>query len=236
MPPLSLVPMVLVHGGGGVGGLWQNQLLAFPRALAPDLPGHPEGPGLSTIPDMAGWVRRFIDDRGLAPCVLGGHSMGSAVALQVALDSPEHLRGVILMGAGARLRVRQEFFDLIRTDYEAAVEELLRWWFAPEASPRVVERARRALRVVPPTVVHDDFWAANRFDVMDRVQEVSVPTLILCGEEDRMTPLKYSEYLREHIPGARLVVIPGAGHMVMLEQPRAVSEAIAEFLRPFETP
>ena len=115
------------------------------------------------------------------------------------------------------------------------MEELLRWWFAPEAAPRVVERARRALRAVPPTVVHDDFWAANRFDLMDRVHEVALPTLILCGEEDRMTPLKYSEYLRDRIPGARLVVIPRAGHMVMLEQPRAVNEAIAEFLRPFET-
>jgi len=131
MPPLPLVPLVLVHGAGGVGRLWQNQLLAFPRALAPDLPGHPEGPGLSTIPDMAGWVRRFMEERGLNACVLGGHSMGSAVALQVALDAPGRLRGLILMGAGARLRVRQEVFDLIRADYEAAVEELLRWWFAP---------------------------------------------------------------------------------------------------------
>jgi pimeloyl-ACP methyl ester carboxylesterase len=70
---------------------------------------------------------------------------------------------------------------------------------------------------------------------MDHVHEIALPTLILCGEEDRMTPLKYSEYLRDRIPGARLVVIPRAGHMVMLEQPRAVNEAIAEFLRPFET-
>ena len=235
MPPLPLVPLVLIHGGGGVGLLWQNQLLAFPRAVAPDLPGHPDGPGLSTVADMAGWVRRFMDDRGLVPCVLGGHSLGSAVALQAALDAPDRLRALILVGAGARLRVRQEVFDQIRADYAAAVEELLRWWFAPEAAPRVVDRARRALRAVPPTVVHDDFWAANRFDVMDRVHEVVLPTLILCGEEDRMTPLKYSEYLRDRIPGARLVVIPRAGHMVMLEQPRAVNEAIAEFLRPFET-
>jgi len=229
--PAPLVPMVLVHGAGGVGQLWQNQLLAFPRALAPDLPGRPGGPGLSSIPDMAGWLLRFIDDRVHARCVLGGHSLGAAVALQAALDAPARLQGLILMGAGARLRVRAEFFELIRTSYGDAVEELLRWWFAPRAAPRIVDRARQALRSLAPTVVHDDFWAADRFDVMARLGEITLPTLIICGEEDRMTPVKYARYLHEQIAGSRLVIVPDAGHMVILEQPRTVNEAIAEFLR-----
>lgn len=236
MPTPPLVPLVLVHGGGGIGQLWQHQLLAFPRAVAPDLPGHPEGPGLSTVPDMAGWIVRLIEARGLAPVVLGGHSLGGAVALQAALLAPQRLRGLILIGAGARLRVRPEVFELLRTDYDRAADELLRWWFSPQAAPRVVDRARTALRALPPMVVHDDFWATDRFDCMDRVHEIALPTLILCGEEDRMTPVKYSEYLHQRIPGAHLVVIPGAGHMVMLEQPHAVNEAIADFLRQFDTP
>lgn len=236
MPAPSLVPLVLLHGGGGVGQLWQNQILAFPNALAPDLPGHPEGPGLSTVPDMTGWVLRWIEAHDPAPCVLGGHSLGGAVVLQAALQFPQRLRGLILIGAGARLRVRPEFFELLRTDFDRAVDELLAWWFAPQAAPRVVARARAALRAVAPTVVHDDFWAADRFDVMDRVHEIALPTLIVCGEEDRMTPVKYSEYLHQRILRSQLVVIPGAGHMVMLEQPRAVNGAIAEFLRRFEPP
>lgn len=230
------MPLVLVHGGGGVGQLWQHQLLAFPRAVAPDLPGHPAGPGLSTVPDMARWIVRWIDEHGPSPCVLGGHSLGGAVALQAALLAPQRLRGLILIGTGVRLRVRPEFFELLRTDYDRAVDELLGWWFTPQAAPRVVDRARAALRAVPPTVVHDDFWAADRFDVMDRAHEIVLPTLIVCGQEDRMTPVKYSEYLHRRIPASQLVVIPGAGHMVMLEQPRAVNEAITDFLAQFDPP
>lgn len=222
--------MVLIHGGGGTGQLWQNQLLAFPRATAPDLPGHPRGPGLSTVADMAGWILRFIDERGVGPCVIGGHSLGGAVALHAGLEAPERFRGLILVGTGARLRVRPELFDQLRGDFDVAIEQLLRRWFSPEASARAVDRARHALRAISPTVVHDDFWAADRFDVMGRLREIRLPTLIVCGAEDRMTPVTYAEYLREHIEGSRLVVIPHAGHMVMLEQPHLCNEAMAEFL------
>jgi len=234
MPAAPSRPLVLIHGAGGRGQLWQHQLLAFPQAVAPDLPGHPGGPGLSTVRDMAAWVRGLLAERGAEPCILGGHSLGGAVALQVALDAPERLRALVLIGTGARLRVRPEFFALLRGDYAEAVEELLRWWFSPYASPRVVERARQGLRALPPTVVHDDLWAADRFDAMDRLPELRLPTLIVCGEEDRLTPVKYSEYLHQHIAGSRLVTIPRAGHMVMLEQPRATNEAIAEFIRPLD--
>jgi pimeloyl-ACP methyl ester carboxylesterase len=234
VPP---IPLVLIHGAGAVGQIWQHQLLAFPRAVAPDLPGHPGGAALSTVPDLARWLLAFLDEQpqgggpGIpAGWVLGGYSMGGAVALEAALEAAPRFRGLILIGTGARLRVRQEFFDLLAADYEAAVEELLRWWFTPEASPRVVDRARTALRAVSPAVVHDDFWAAHRFDAMDRVGRIALPTLIICGEEDRMAPVKYSEYLHAQIAGSQLVVIPRAGHLVVLEQPHAVNGAIAAFL------
>jgi pimeloyl-ACP methyl ester carboxylesterase len=94
-----------------------------------------------------------------------------------------------------------------------------------------VDRARAALRMVSPAVVHDDFWAAHQFDAMGRVGGIRIPTLIICGEEDRLTPVKYSEYLHEQIPGSHLVVIPHAAHLVVLEAPRATNEAIAAFLR-----
>ena len=230
MEPAPPIPLVLIHGAGAVGQIWQNQLLAFPRAVAPDLPGHPAGTGFSTVPDMAAWVLGFIQQEGLERSVLGGYSVGGAVALEAALSAPDRFRGLLLIATGARLRVRREFFDLLAGDYDAAVEELLRWWFSPGASPRAVERARMALRVVSPAVVHDDFWAADQFDALDRLGGMTLPTLVLCGEEDRLTPVKYSEYLHEQIAGSQLIVIPDAGHMVVLEQPRATNEAIASFL------
>jgi len=65
--------------------------------------------------------------------------------------------------------------------------------------------------------------------VMGRLGEIAVPTLVLCGADDRLTPVKYSEHLRDRIRNARLVTFPGAGHMVMLEQPEAVAGALAQF-------
>lgn len=229
--PVPPIPLVLIHGAGAVGQIWQHQLLAFPRAVAPDLPGHPAGPGLSAVPDMAAWVLDFLAQQGLERCVLGGYSVGGAVVLEAALSAPDRFRGLVLIATGARLRVRQEFFDLLASDHDAAVEEMLRWWFSPGASPRVVERARMALRMISPAVVHDDLWAADQFDAMDRVGGITLPTLVLCGREDRLTPVKYSEYLHGQIAGSQLVIIPNAGHMVVLEQPRATAEAIAVFLR-----
>lgn len=229
--PVPPIPLVLIHGAGAVGQIWQDQLLAFPRAVAPDLPGHPAGPGLSATPDMAAWVLDFLAQQGLERCVLGGYSVGGAVVLEAALSAPDRFRGLVLIATGARLRVRQEFFDLLASDHDAAVEEMLRWWFSPGASPRVVERARMALRMISPAVVHDDLWAADQFDAMDRVGGITLPTLVLCGREDRLTPVKYSEYLHGQIAGSQLVIIPNAGHMVVLEQPRATAEAIAVFLR-----
>ena len=72
--------------------------------------------------------------------------------------------------------------------------------------------------------------ACDAFNVMDRLGEIRCPTLAICGTADRLTPPKYSTYLRDNIPGAQLVLVEGAGHMVMLEQPEAVSQAIADFI------
>ncbi len=225
------IPLVLIHGAGAVGQIWQNQLLAFRRAVAPDLPGHPEGPSLSTVSDMAAWALRYLETERIERCVLGGYSVGGAVVLEAALTASHRLRGLVLVATGARLRVRPEFFELLAGDYDTAIEELLRWWFSPQAPARVVDRARQALRLVSPTVVHDDLWASDHFDAMDRVGTIRLPTLIICGEDDRLAPVKYGEYLHRQITGSALVVIPNAGHMVVLEQPRAINDAIAAFLR-----
>jgi pimeloyl-ACP methyl ester carboxylesterase len=76
-----------------------------------------------------------------------------------------------------------------------------------------------------------DLQACDRFDVMDRLGLVQQPTLVICGAGDQMTPLRYAQFLSNSIPNASLRVIPGAGHMVMLEQPRLVAESLLSFLQ-----
>jgi pimeloyl-ACP methyl ester carboxylesterase len=79
-------------------------------------------------------------------------------------------------------------------------------------------------------VLHGDYTACDAFDVMERLEEVRCPTLALCGTADRLTPPKYSVYLRDHIPGAELVLVDAAGHMVMLEKPEVVARAVSQFV------
>lgn len=83
---------------------------------------------------------------------------------------------------------------------------------------------------VGQTTLLRDFEACDRFDVMDRLEETDVPALVACGEDDRLTPPKYSEYLQHHLPGSYLRVIGGAGHMVMLERPDALSSIMRDFM------
>jgi len=84
---------------------------------------------------------------------------------------------------------------------------------------------------VNPRVVWGDFAACDRFDIRERVGEITAPTLVITGSEDRMTPPKFGQWLAERIPGARFVLVEGAGHMVMLEKPDQVASAVREWLK-----
>ncbi len=100
--------------------------------------------------------------------------------------------------------------------------------------PRVADPVRYALRQrsaeIGPAVELNDLLACDRFDAMDRVQEIRVPTLIICGAEDDMTPPRYADYLADGIPGAQKSIIPQATHFVQLQQPQAVNAALEQFL------
>jgi pimeloyl-ACP methyl ester carboxylesterase len=80
-------------------------------------------------------------------------------------------------------------------------------------------------------MLYRDLSACNIFDVMPRLSEIHLPTLIICGDEDRLTPVKYSQYLHSHIAGSTLCILPDAGHYVFREQPEAVNGAIEEWMQ-----
>jgi len=80
-----------------------------------------------------------------------------------------------------------------------------------------------------PSVLYGDFLACDAYDEMERIGQVTRPALILCGSEDRMTPARHSQYLANQIPGAVLKMVPGAGHMLQLEQPQLVAGALSAF-------
>jgi pimeloyl-ACP methyl ester carboxylesterase len=114
--------------------------------------------------------------------------------------------------------------------FREAVDLVTSYAISPNAPSRMVELARARMSETRPEVLYGDFLACDQFDVMDRLGEISVPTLVICGTEDQLTPLKYSHFLMESIPEARMVTVESAGHMVMLEQPGEVAQAVKEFM------
>ena len=227
--------LCLVHGAGGNTHAWIRQLEGLAdvaRVVALDLPGHgeSEGEGCRRIEDYARVVRGFIRAAGLGPVVLGGHSMGGGVAQTVALEHPELLAGLVLVGTGARLRVLPRVFELLASDYADGCAFVTAMALSAAASQALKDGARAAMLGTRPQVTIGDFAACDAFDVMARIGAIRARALAICGEEDQLTPPRYAEFLAAKIPGARLLLVEEAGHFVQLEQPEIVNAGIREFL------
>lgn len=225
----------LVHGSGGSREAWTHQLAGLAdiaRVVAVDLPGH--GGSGGTVPrrieDAAAVVAAFLDALGIARVVIGGHSMGGAIAQQFALSYRDRVEGLILVGTGARLRVLPQMLELLASDYPKGIDLLMSLAVGANAPAALRASLHRATADNAPGVVLGDLQACDRFDVMSRLSALDVPALVICGEEDQLTPPKYARFLGERIAGASVTVIPGAGHYVQMEKPDETTRAIREFL------
>jgi pimeloyl-ACP methyl ester carboxylesterase len=255
--------LVLLHGAGGTRVHWPAELRRFSGATVYtlDLPGHGRsgGQGYETIEEYAEAVATFLDTVGIEQAVVVGHSMGGAIAMMLVLNqapstSPgqapstgqrgelvepsgqARVAGLVLVATGARLRVASAILEGIRSDFEGTVQFITRFAWSPNAAPPLTELGRQALREAGPDVLWADFMACDRFDVMERLGEIEVPTLVIAGSADQLTPVKYARFLNEHIPGACMVTIEDAGHMAMLEQPAEATKAVREFLEKMPPP
>jgi pimeloyl-ACP methyl ester carboxylesterase len=225
---LLQVTLVFIHGAGGTRMSWQIQLHHFKDAHAIELPGHPEGSGFKTIEEYVESVEEFLKKEAVKNPVLVGHSMGGAIAIEYALGHSD-LKGLALVGTGARLRVRQDITAMILDNYEEASKIIARFSVSPSCDPVLIDRIAREMLKVRAEVTYGDFEACNRFDRMNEIEKITDPTLILCGADDLLTPPNYSQYLHEKIRNSKLIVIPGAGHSVMLERHREFNEALEAF-------
>lgn len=230
--------LCFVHGAGGSCFAWIRQLEELAdvaRVIALDLPGHGEsgGDGCRKIGDYQAVVRGFVEALGLGKIVLAGHSMGGGIAQAFALDRPDLLAGLILIGTGARLRVLPRIFELLESNYPDGCAFVGRMGFSSSSRQGLKDGARDVMLQTRPHVTIGDFRACDMYDVMDRVGSITVPTLVIGGQVDELTPPKYAHYLVEKIAGARLLVLD-AGHYVQLEQADLVNAAIREFLQTLD--
>jgi pimeloyl-ACP methyl ester carboxylesterase len=233
-------PVVFLHGAGSNHLIWNAQLAALAemvRAYALDLPGHGRSSrvGRSTVRGYADAVCWFLDTLSIERVVIAGHSMGGAVAQTLALENPDRVQGLVLAGTGARLRVLPAFLEGALSDFANTAHQFNDAEFAPAADARLKALSEQQMLQCDPEVFHGDLGACHAFDILSRVQEIHAPTLVLCGIEDRMTPVKYSQYLASKIPHAQLRLVEGAGHMLMVEKPEEVNRALMEWIRSIRT-
>lgn len=223
--------LVFLHGAGSSSLAYYYQLRHFRNSKAIDLPGHSSGKACHDIEGYLEWVRGFITARRYKDVVLCGHSMGGAITLLYALRYPQELKAIILLGTGARLRVHPDYLDRCRkpgpdnSNWLAGHMKNFKG-VAPDMQPVLSQRAVE----VGPEVELNDLLACDRFDVMDQLEQIDIPVQVLCGSDDIMTPVKYADYLTEHLKNARETVIPGGTHFVQMQKFKQVNEEIEQFM------
>ncbi len=232
--------IIFVHGAGGDFSIWDAQEDYFRGqhlTYLLELPGHggSGGPDEEEIPAYARWVRVAIEKALTSnPYVLVGHSMGGAVGLELATNPPKMMKGTVLVATGAKLGVAPAVFRMLKENRETFFQTIDKTAFGADCPREIRERLTQPMRECPPSVILKDLKACDRFDIRDRLKEILLPTLIVCGKEDLLTPLKYSEYLKENITDSRLKVISQAGHMVMAERPELLNRALESFIAEIE--
>jgi len=227
-------PIIFIHGAGGSSATWIMQLRGLSDAfnvIAIDLNGH----GKSKDRLEKDVTKSYLDDINSAISkyfqpILVGHSMGGMLTQLYALTNPEKIRGIVLVGTGAKLRVMPSIFDLLKNNFDDYIDAVSGFMFHKGASPELVDASKTEMKKCKPDIISRDFAACDLFDIMDDVSKISVPALVIVGRDDVMTPVKYSEYLHRSITNSTLKIIENAGHAVMLEQPGVLNKIIRNWI------
>lgn len=248
-PHESALPIVLMHGFPHDRGLWMEQVAAhsaaFPgaRLLIPDLPGFGQSTPLAS-PSMDGYadtIAAMLDASGVQRAVIGGLSMGGYVAFAFWRRHASRVQALVLMDTKAPADTeaakakRRDLIDAVRRNgVGTVVPGLIPTQLGSTArasSPALVERVTVMLRRAPASGVIGAAGAMmDRVDSTPTLDTISVPTLVLVGDEDTLTPVSDALGISSGVPHGRLVIVSGAGHLSPLEQPAVVNAAIAEFL------
>lgn len=227
-------PVVLIHGAGGNLAHWPPRLRRLPgrTVIAPDLPGHgqSEGAGAATISAYGDWLVAFLDAINVDSAHLVGHSMGGAIALDVAQRFPARVATLGLFATGATLPVAPALLEGLRTDAAGTIPRIARRSFSQQMAPAIAAQLTATLQAVEPALLYRDFLACAGFDARADLDQVVAPTLIVVGAEDRMTSPALSQALHARIRGSSLRILPGVGHMLMLEDEARVMGVLEEFL------
>lgn len=241
-------PVIFLHGMPLDHRMWRHQAAALVgkcRVLIPDLRGFGRTGGAgdkTTMDQLADDILALLDVLQISePVTICGLSMGGYLALLLARKAPERLRALILCDCRSQSDApevaanRGVLAERVLTDGSRVIaESMLPRLFASqtnERNPMAVDQVRDVILAGSPRgIAAAQRGMAERPDLTDSLGEIAVPTLVICGEEDAISPLAEMQSLAGQIPGAEFVPVPGAGHMAPLEQPDAVNAALVSFL------
>ena len=235
------VPIVFLHGVGSDKSVWAPQLEHFGanrRAIAVDYPGYgesdPVAPG-TTRDDFAAAVLAAMDTLQIERAHVCGLSLGGVIAIAIHHAAPERCASLTLADTfavhpnGPAIYERSVAASEQMSELAAARTPVL---LAPGASEDVHQEVRETMARIDPEAFRIGAEAVWLADQRDRVAAIRVPTLVLVGDQDTVTPPELSRELAEAIPGAELNVLAGAGHLANVERPADFNRLVEEFLAP----
>lgn len=222
---------MLLHGAGGNAFVWEplaRELSAFDIA-APSLPGRGAtgGAAYEDAREAGAWVGEWLREVGARGAIVVGHSYGGGVAMELALGGAP-IGGLVLVATGARLRVHPAVLQA--AERAVTTGEPMSARFAFHDAPRgAIEAFEAASATTPPEATRADWRACDSFDRMGMLGAIEVPTLVVGGQGDLLTPPRYHGYLADHLPRAQLELVAGRGHMLPWEDPAGFARLVRTF-------
>ncbi len=222
--------LVLLHSAGATPAIWDRvraNLIGVP-VFVPAMPGrHGAGPPSDQVASHAAAVLRAMDGAGVERAAIGGHSLGGAVALWLAIHHPARVAGLGVINAGARMRVAPQMLEALPDGLAPIVELVATSNFPPGVPKEWIEERRATYEAVGGETLLADLTACDRFDVLDRLWEIRCRTQVLAGAVDTLTPPRFARVMAERISAARFIEYAGAGHMLPIERPAEVAGELA---------
>lgn len=232
--------VMLVHGAGSNGHTLHRQVVALSEKHSPvalDLPGHGRSSGiegLTTVGDYADFIAALLDALQIKSAVILGHSMGGAIAMDLAVRHPSRVEALVLSSTAAKFNLTPEHIEPMRAVSMGRTPQ----GFATDGySPKTIKENFDIVREgwmeqvkTDPRVRYGDILACSKVDLRDSIGKIDKPTLVLAGADDKGTTVADAELIVSKIKGSKLEVIPDAGHYSTREQPERFNAVVEQFV------
>jgi pimeloyl-ACP methyl ester carboxylesterase len=240
-------PLIILHGMGNNSQSWKKQLKSLSKqftVIAWDAPGYGKSSDpkveLKEFKQFADVLKGFIEKLHYESVSLLGHSMGSAIALDFCYRFPEMVDALIISdatrGAAAlskeenERRLKNRLTNIETLDPKELAKQRVKELFSPQPDPEIMNEAERIYSQIRPMGFRSVAYSLFHLDQMDILSSIAVPTLVICGELDRVTPVSESKIFHDSIKDSMFVTIPGTGHLCYQEDSTRFNRIVLDFL------